>query len=199
MYLNEIDEKDVIILDCEMKGGHRWFVAEKIMSDLNASGIPLLSLSCTQATTGSYTNFVRTILVLGKRGIHVFHNFHLEVGSAGHLTITSMEPAEEMQRRSEMRFNVPSPALARIPAESNHFMPIDIKDISASGVAFYMMREACITPGDTIEFVLVNNKEQMSAIEIGNLENSRAIVVRMQNGDYGRILIGAKFVKEESC
>lgn len=71
--------------------------------------------------------------------------------------------------------------------------PVNTKDISSTGVSLYVAKGSELLPG--IHFSL--NLTQVIPEEIlgivGCISNRRAVVRRIQEADYGRVLIGAEF------
>lgn len=72
--------------------------------------------------------------------------------------------------------------------------PVNTKDISSTGVSLYVAKGSELLPG--IHFSL--NLTQAIPEEIlgiaGCISNRRAVVRRIQEADYGRVLIGAEFI-----
>ena len=72
--------------------------------------------------------------------------------------------------------------------------PVNTKDISSTGVSLYVAKGSELLPGSYFNLNLIQAIPEEVMSIVGCISNKRAVVHRIQDADYGRVLIGAEFI-----
>ena len=72
--------------------------------------------------------------------------------------------------------------------------PVNTKDISPTGVSLYVARGSELLPGVNFSLNLIQAIPEEVMSIVGCVSNKKAVVRRIQDADYGRVLIGAEFI-----
>ena len=72
--------------------------------------------------------------------------------------------------------------------------PVNTKDISSTGVSLYVAKGSELLPGIHFSFNLTQAIPEEILGIAGCINNRKAVVRRIQEADYGRVLIGAEFI-----
>lgn len=72
--------------------------------------------------------------------------------------------------------------------------PVNTKDISSTGVSLYVAEGSELLPGIHFSLNLTQAIQEEILGIAGCISNRRAVVRRIQEADYGRVLIGAEFI-----
>lgn len=185
MYLSEINENDVIIVDCVRNEMHHWERAYATASDLNALGVPFVSIVCSDHVE---VKSVVSLLVLTHDGIHIFYDFSMRCNKEGHCIIESEESSVVLQKRNGVR----EPLSALVQLESSKVsVCASVKDVSASGAAFLVAKDSGVLPGDAF---LITVTPGSSGEAIRKLQNKVVQIVRLYYTKFGCMIAGAKFM-----
>lgn len=78
--------------------------------------------------------------------------------------------------------------------DKNMPFPVNTKDVSSTGVSLYVAKGSELLPGTHFSLNLTQAIPEEILWIAGCLSNKKAVVRRIQEADYGRVLIGAEFI-----
>lgn len=194
MKINEIREGSSIILDFTTKNHLSIILGIVKACQLDANGVPSLLVDLKYKDYEPLDDISLAVHVYSPNfgEACVFDNVSVEKNVCGSAVMLRCQTDNVLQsRRQEERYQC---YLGGIISIKDGMIPVNTRDISCNGISLYTMRDAALLPGTKFRLHLMQTLPEGIKENIGDIDGREGVILRIQNADYGRMLLGAAFV-----
>lgn len=196
MKINELGIGSLAVLDVILGNAHCGYSGKIFATGLTGEGIPEVTASInTDQHFEKLPRFftIKSLFVSDdNEKLAVFNDLHVE--RHGDNAIISSDSNNRIpESRDEERFEMYCRGMVKFDKFGVGIFPIKIKNLSKGGVAFYTEKDSLVQPGDGFELITTQRIPKEVTDVIGEVDGKHAVIRRVQEADYGRVLAAASF------
>lgn len=198
MKINESAIASCVAIEIERMGQPSLALGTVIETGSYKDDKPVITVTITKDTYNELPDYLeaRSVFIISDDDVALYFNAKVYRKCAGSPIFEIECDTENSLKniRKEERFNINAGGLAIIEDKDRMLIPVKIKDISESGVGMYVDRNAEFEPGNLITFSIVEKIPEDIKRKIGQVDDLKAVVLRVQEADYGRFLVGCSLL-----